>query len=32
MENIKEIGLKIFDAIFKGRKEVIIDDIVRTKI
>ena len=27
MENIKEIGLKIYDAIFNGRKEVIIDEV-----
>ena len=27
MEAIEEIGLKIYNAIFQGRKEVIIDDI-----
>ena len=27
MENLKENGLKIYDAIFGGKKNVILDDI-----
>jgi hypothetical protein len=27
MENLKENGLRIFDAIFEGKKNVIIDEI-----
>jgi hypothetical protein len=27
MEGIQETGLKIYDAIFQGRKEVLIDEI-----